>query len=61
LAARAHCGGAGVRDPRELQDPFELQKVLWPHVRFYDKQRAIIASVRDDDETFVTAGNMLGA
>jgi hypothetical protein len=50
-----------MRDPRELQDPFELQKVLWPQVRFYDKQREIIASVRDDDETFVTAGNMLGA
>lgn len=40
--------------------PFDLQKLLWPHVVFYNKQREIIESVVYDDETFVPAGNMLG-
>src|SRR5262245_26810640 len=37
-----------------------MAKLLWPHVDFYKQQRAIIYSVRDNDETFVPAGNMLG-
>ena len=41
-------------------DPFELKRLLWPHVRFYAKQRDIIRSVWEDDETIVHAGNMLG-
>ena len=37
-----------------------LAATLWPHVTFYKEQREIIYSVRDNDETFVPAGNMLG-
>lgn len=44
----------------ELRDPLKFAKALWPKVTFYDKQREIIYSVRDNDETFVPAGNMLG-
>lgn len=35
-------------------------KILWPWVTLYDKQREILHSVRDNDETYVVAGNMLG-
>ena len=42
-------------------DPIAFQKLLWPQVTFYDKQREIIYSVEDNDETYVPAGNMLGA
>jgi phage terminase large subunit len=42
------------------EDPLKLQNALWPDVAFFDKQREIIYSVRDDAETFVPAGNMLG-
>lgn len=41
-------------------DPIKLGKVVWPHVDFYEKQREIIYSVRDNAETFVPAGNELG-
>lgn len=33
---------------------------LWPHVTLYDKQKQIIQSIQDQDETIVVAGNMLG-
>ncbi len=33
---------------------------MWPHIHFYDKQRQIIYSVDQNDETSVPAGNMLG-
>lgn len=54
-----------VQDPHDLlhrlrTDPLVFGKWLWPEVGFYDKQREIIYSVRDNDETFVPAGNMLG-
>jgi hypothetical protein len=42
------------------RDPLRWAKLLWPEVMFYDKQREIIYSVRDNYETFVVAGNMLG-
>lgn len=42
------------------EDPILFAKWLWPDVRFYKQQREIIYSVRDNDETFVVAGNMLG-
>lgn len=42
------------------EDPFLFQRDLWPHVSFFDKQRDMIASVRDNKETIVIAGNMLG-
>lgn len=41
-------------------DPMKLAGLLWPALIFYDKQREVIYSVRDNDETFVPAGNMLG-
>lgn len=41
-------------------DPMALKGMLWPDVTFYDKQREVIYSVLDNDETFVPAGNMLG-
>lgn len=47
-------------DYSKLQDPLVLAKVLWPQFSFYNKQREIIRSVWENDETFVPAGNMLG-
>jgi hypothetical protein len=44
----------------QTADPIQLARLLWPDVRFYDRQREIIYSVRDDDITLVPAGNMLG-
>jgi len=44
----------------ELRDPIRWGKYFWPQVDFYDKQREIIYSVEENDETFVPAGNMLG-
>lgn len=43
-----------------FRDPLVFGKLLWPDVEFYDKQRSIIYSVRDNVETVVPAGNMLG-
>ncbi len=45
---------------RHLNDPLKFGKALWPGAEFYDKQREIIYSVRDAEETLVPAGNMLG-
>lgn len=45
---------------RGVHDPLIFAKLLWPHITFYDKQREIIYSVRDNIETMVPAGNMLG-
>jgi hypothetical protein len=44
----------------EILDPLDFRDILWPDVRFYKQQREIIYSVRDNKETFVPAGNMLG-
>lgn len=41
-------------------DPLKLGKLLWPDVTFYREQRLAIYSVRDNDETYLPAGNMLG-
>lgn len=43
-----------------IVDPLKLCRVLWPHVQFYKKQRDIIYSVVEDDETVCVAGNELG-
>lgn len=43
-----------------VADPLGFADVVWPHVEFYSKQQEIINSVRDNDETFVPAGNELG-
>jgi hypothetical protein len=45
---------------RFIVDPMKLKDVLWPDVRFYRRQREIIYSVWDNDETHVVAGNKLG-
>lgn len=41
-------------------DPLKLAALLWPEITFYKEQKEIIYSVVENDETFVTAGNMLG-
>lgn len=41
-------------------DPLGLIGLLWPDANLYDKQQEIVMSVRDNDETIVVAGNMLG-
>ena len=41
-------------------DPLAFKELFWPDVYFYDKQREIIYSVCENDETVVPAGNMLG-
>lgn len=41
-------------------EPLKLQQALWPQYSFYGKQIEIIESVRDNAETYVPAGNMLG-
>jgi hypothetical protein len=43
-----------------FRDPLVFANLLWPEVEFYDKQKEIIYSVRDNIETVVPAGNMLG-
>lgn len=40
--------------------PLKMQEMLWPNIRFYDKQIDMIYSVRDNKETIAVAGNMLG-
>jgi hypothetical protein len=37
-----------------------MLKAFWPDVSFYKQERMMIESVRDNDETFVAAGNKLG-
>ncbi len=44
----------------QLDDPLKLGKFFWPYVNFYGKQCEAIHSVRDNDETFIVAGNQLG-
>lgn len=41
-------------------DPVKLFKLLWPHLRLYDKQREILYSVWENTETVVPAGHKLG-
>lgn len=43
-----------------LINPPLLVHTLWPEVELYSKQYDILYSLRDNDETFVHAGNMLG-
>jgi hypothetical protein len=45
---------------RNLLDPMRLAELLWPDDVFYKDQVDIIYSVKDNDETYVPAGNMLG-
>lgn len=41
-------------------DPIKFQQLMWPDIHFYKKQRDILYSVVDNDETFAVAGNELG-
>lgn len=41
-------------------DPVKFGKLCWPDVELYKQQREICYSVRDNKETFVPAGNVLG-
>ncbi len=41
-------------------DPVKFTQVFWPDVTLYDKQQEILYSVRDNDETFIPAANMMG-
>lgn len=44
----------------DYDDPLMLGELFWPDMMVYGKQEEIVYSVRDNDETLVTAGNMLG-
>lgn len=41
-------------------DPLVFIETFWPDVRLYDKQREVIYSVWNNDETYCPAGNQLG-
>lgn len=43
-----------------LRDPVIFTRILWPHHKLCGYQRDILYSLRDNDETCVVAGNMLG-
>ena len=43
-----------------IVDPIQFNGVCWPDIWLYGKQREILYSVEDNDETYVVAGNMLG-
>ena len=45
---------------KQQPDPLAFCKHLWPYINLYDKQREILYSVRDNDETYVPAANKLG-
>jgi hypothetical protein len=48
-------------DLREFaDDPRLLKDLLWPNVRYYRKQWALIESVRDNDETYCYAAHQMG-
>lgn len=46
--------------PGRVICPVRFAALMWPDVTFYRKQRAILYSVVDNEETVVPAGNMLG-
>lgn len=41
-------------------DPISVLNTFWPHETYYQKQRDIVYSIWNNDETIVPAGNMLG-
>lgn len=43
-----------------IEDPLLFQKLCWPSMLLYDRQKEIIESVVENDETIVVAGNQLG-
>ncbi len=42
------------------KEPTIAIQALWPDITIYDKQKEILHSLRDNDETIVPAGNQLG-
>jgi hypothetical protein len=44
----------------DFLDPVKFVELCWPEITLYDKQKEILYSVRDNDETVVPAGNALG-
>jgi len=48
------------KPPKGVVDPLALASELWPHITFYKKQKQILYSIWDNDETVVPAGNELG-
>lgn len=49
-----------ILDPEILEDPLLFKELCWPDIKFYDDQLDIIESVKNNVETYVPAGNMLG-
>jgi hypothetical protein len=47
-------------EPEILEDPILFKELCWPEIKFYDDQLSIIESVKNNVETYVPAGNMLG-
>lgn len=45
---------------RFRDDPVAFCKVMWPNEHLYDKQREVMESVRDNDETHCVGCNMSG-
>ena len=45
---------------QSLLDPMTFARQFFPQYQFYDKQVEILESIRDNDETVVVAGNMMG-
>jgi len=43
-----------------VPDPVKFGRILWPDVKFYDREVEILYSLVDNDETVCVAGNMLG-
>jgi len=48
------------KDRVDVIDPMKFKELCWPDVTFYREQKKIVYSVRDNEETFVPAGNQLG-
>lgn len=44
----------------DLLDPVKFVRTFWPDIVLYREQEDILYSLRDNDETYVPAGNMLG-
>jgi hypothetical protein len=49
-----------VATDQKIVDPFKFAAKCWPSMRLSKQQIEIVESVRDNDETFVPAGNGLG-
>jgi len=44
----------------DVIDPIRFINTCWPHITLYDKQKELLYSLRDNDETICPAGNQLG-